>query len=75
MRKLDDFGNVLIPDFSYSLPEDVFEPGEARPTKAKKGKNAKAADSTSKKRTLDDARLDVRTVETEERVSKKRQAV
>ena|ERR1700761_7244827 len=28
---------------SYDLPEDVFEPGEKRPVKAKKGKGAKGA--------------------------------
>ena len=40
---------------SYNLPEDVFEAGETRPTKSKKSKAA-----TSKKRSLDDANLDVR---------------
>lgn len=46
---------------SYDLPEDVFEPGEQRPTKAKKTKGTKTgAQPASKKRSLAEAKLDVR---------------
>ncbi|PSK57285.1 hypothetical protein B9Z65_427 [Elsinoe australis] len=41
---------------NYDLPDDVFEPGETKPTKKKKGK--KNADANGKKRTVTDANLD-----------------
>lgn len=45
---------------SYLLPDDVFEPGEKRPSKGKKTKAGKATEAMSKKRTVADAKLDVR---------------
>lgn len=47
---------------SYDLPEDVFEPGEKRPTKAKKGRaaNKVAGPALAKKRSHTEAKLDVR---------------
>ncbi|KAF2150849.1 Poly(A) polymerase PAPalpha [Myriangium duriaei CBS 260.36] len=45
---------------NYDLPEDVFEPGETRPTKTKKSKAAKNGETGGKKRTVADANLDVR---------------
>ncbi|PNS17268.1 hypothetical protein CAC42_6951 [Sphaceloma murrayae] len=41
---------------NYDLPDDVFEPGEARPTKTKKGK--KNGEANSRKRTVAEANLD-----------------
>ena len=47
---------------SYNLPDDVFGPEEARPTKGKKAKAGKAAETNARKRTMDEANLDVRMV-------------
>lgn len=52
---------LLADDPSYNLPDDVFEPGETRPSKTKKAKVAKSGDAPSKKRTVDEAKFDVRT--------------
>lgn len=56
--------NQLMSCPSYDLPEDVFEPGEKRPTKGKKAKaaNKTANDPSSKKRSHAEAKLDVRRV-------------
>ena len=43
---------------SYDLPDDVFEEGEVRPTKAKKAKSGKASAVNGKKRTVADANLE-----------------
>ncbi|KAL1303481.1 hypothetical protein AAFC00_006862 [Neodothiora populina] len=45
---------------SYDLPEDVFEPGEKRPTKAKKAKSGNKANgqALAKKRSHTEAKLD-----------------
>jgi len=48
---------------SYQLPDDVFEPGEARPAKAKKGKGGKNAEAANRKRTPAEAELDVSSTE------------
>lgn len=47
---------------SYDLPDDVFEPGEQRPSKAKKGKSANKSNgqAPAKKRSHTEAKLDVR---------------
>lgn len=54
---------TLANDDSYDLPDDVFVEGETRPTKKKKGKKAKestpAAETLPKKRSLNNAGLDV----------------
>ena len=48
---------------SYDLPDDVFEAGEVKPAKKKKVKVAKpSAEPSSKKRTVDEAKLDVRII-------------
>ncbi|KAF2726114.1 poly(A) polymerase Pap [Polychaeton citri CBS 116435] len=45
---------------NYDLPPDVFNEGETRPTRSKKGKGAKAAAQTANnKRTVSNANLDV----------------
>ena len=48
---------VSVP--SYDLPDDVFEPGEVRPTRPKK-KVIKKVDSASKKRSFDASEIEVR---------------
>lgn len=48
--------------FSYSLPDDVFADGEARPTKKKKkvkSKTAQPGEAVDKKRSVANAGLDV----------------
>jgi len=44
---------------SYDLPADVFEPGEARPTRTKKSKTPKTADAGSLKRTFSATKIEV----------------
>jgi len=51
----------MLTNHSYDLPDDVFEAGEVKPAKKKKVKVAKpSAEPSSKKRTVDEANMDVR---------------
>lgn len=50
----------MLTSRSYDLPDDVFEAGEVKPAKKKKAKVAKpTAEPSSKKRTVDEANMDV----------------
>lgn len=44
---------------NYDLPDDVFELGDLRPSKAKKAKTLKPPESTSKKRSFTESALEV----------------
>lgn len=51
----------MLTNHSYDLPDDVFEAGEVKPAKKKKAKAAKpSAEPSSRKRTVDEANMDVR---------------
>ncbi|KAI9705189.1 MAG: polynucleotide adenylyltransferase [Bogoriella megaspora] len=43
---------------NYDLPDDVFDAGEIKPARTKKSKQAKTNDSTTKKRTLEEAGIE-----------------